>query len=212
LGSALSEPCDALLGSLANTLEGLIRSLADLSDSLARPFANLTDRLAGTLADALHRALGSFADILDCLASLPDEVPSALACLLGRMSNPFEQLGVAVERGQHPLEDQGDVVEPRLQQGLSLDTLDLQLHFVQADIGADADLHEVAHLSIDRDLRSQVSDFDIDLIDLDDGNVEKDVGTVWQLVRIDYRIVGELMPSTGPLRGRRFIPVIGPGA
>ena len=27
-------------------------------------------------------------------------------------------------------------------------------------------------------LRSQVSDFDVDLVDLDDGNVEKDVGTI----------------------------------
>jgi hypothetical protein len=187
---------NALLGALADAAEGLVGSLTDLPDCLAGTFTDLADGLSRALAKVLNRSLGTFANVLDCLTALTDEMASALASLLGRMADPFEQLGIAVERGQYPLEDQGDVVESRLQQSLGLDTLDLQLHFAQAGVSADADLNEVAHLRHDRHLCSQVSDFDVDLIDLNDGDVEKDVGTVGQIVRIDDRVVGELAPRT----------------
>ncbi len=121
-------------------------------------------------------------------------MPSALAHLFGRAADPFEQLRVAIERRQHALEDQADVVEPRLQQRLRLDALDLQLHFAEADVGADADLHQIAHLRHDRHLRPQVIDLDVDFVDLDDGDVEEDVRAVGKLVRIDDRVVGELAP------------------
>jgi hypothetical protein len=197
LASALTYAGNALLCALTYAAERLVSTLADLADCLASAFPDLADRLAGSLADVLHRALGSFANILDCLASLADEMASALAHLFGCMANPFEQLRIPIERGQYPLEDQGDVVEPRLQQSLSLDALDLQLHFAQAGLGTHADLHQVAYLRHDRHLRLQVVNLDVDLIDLDDGNVEKDIGTVWQLVRIDYRVVGELLLRAG---------------
>ncbi|HEX3172782.1 MAG TPA: hypothetical protein VHQ43_01015 [Solirubrobacterales bacterium] len=212
LASALTDTGNALLSALSDTLERLAGPLTDLADRLAGTFADLARGLPSALPNVLHRPLGSFADLLDRLAGLADEMASTLAYLLGGMADPFEQLRIAIQRGQHSLENQGDVVEPRLQQGLGLDTLDLQLHFAQADIGADADLNQVAHLGHDRYLRSQIVHLDVDLIDLDDRNVEKDIGTVWQIVRIDDRVVGELVLRAGSLWGGRFFPVAGPGA
>jgi hypothetical protein len=196
LGTTLPNRGDALLGALADPAERLVSPLTNLSNCLTCTFAELAGGLSGASANILNRSLSAFANVLDCLAALTDEMASALAGLFSRAANPFEQLGIAVKRGQYPLEDQSDVVEPRLQQSLCLDTLYLQLHLVQAGVSADADLNQVAHLRHDRHLCSQVSDFDVDLIDLDDGDVKKDVGTVGQIVRIDDRVVGELVPRT----------------
>lgn len=81
--------------------------------------------------------------------------------------------------------------------------LDLQLHFAEADVGADADLHQIAHLCHDRHLCPQIVDLDVDFVDLDDGDVEQDVRPVGKLMRIDDRVVGKLSPRAGTLRRRR---------
>ncbi len=122
---------------------------------------------------------------------------SALASLFHGPAHALEQLRIAIEPGQHTLENQADVVEPRLQQSLRLDPLDLQLDFAQADVGADADLHEIAHFRHNRHLGTQIVDLDVDFVDLDDWDVEEDVRALRKLTRIDNRVVGELAPRPG---------------
>ncbi len=68
--------------------------------------ADLADALAGALADVLHGALRALADVLDGLAGLAQHVcrappPTSSTAL----PDALQQLGVAVERGQHARED-----------------------------------------------------------------------------------------------------------
>jgi hypothetical protein len=192
LADALPGPRDALLSALTYTLQSLAGAFSDLTYGLLSSFADLAGGLTGALANVLHRAFGAFANLIDGLAGLADEITRAFANVFNGVTDPFKQLGVAVERGQHALEDQSDIVEPGLQERLRLDTLDLQLHFAEADIGADSDFDQIAHFRHDCHLRSQVVDLDVDLVDLDDWDVEEDIRAIGKLVRIDDRVVGEL--------------------
>gem|GEM_PF-5793652 len=105
----LGKSLGCLASALAGAANGLVGSLADLADCLAGAFADLASGLPGALANVLNRSSGAFASVLDRLTALTDEMTSALAYLLSRTPDPFQQLGVAVERRQHSLEDQGDV-------------------------------------------------------------------------------------------------------
>src|ERR1700754_2456719 len=98
---------------------------------LAHALAGARHAPSGASADLRQCALGALAALLDRLAGLAEQVAGAFAHLLDGVADAFEQLGVAVKRGQHALEDQGDVVEPRLEQRLRFDPLDLQLHFAE---------------------------------------------------------------------------------
>jgi hypothetical protein len=134
------------------------------------------------------------ADILDRLAALAEHVPGAATDLLDGLADALKQLRVPVEAEQHPLENRGDVVEPRLDQRLCLDPLNVQLHLSQAHIRADVELDQLAHLGVDRHLRSKIVDLEVDLVDLDHGHVQQHVGPVLDLRRIDDRVVRELLP------------------
>ena len=63
-----------------------------------------------------------------------------------------------------------------LQQRLCLDALDLELDLVELSLRTDAQLEALADLGDDGDLHVQVVDLDLDLVDLDDRDVDENVG------------------------------------
>ena len=136
----------------------------------------------GPLADVFDGAAGAFADVLDrlagTLADLADAFAGALAHLLERLADAFEQLRVAIERGQDAIDDRGHVVEAGPQQGLRFDAFDVQLDFAELDMNADAQLDQVEDLGVQRDASLEVVQLEVDLIDLDDRHVDDDIGLV----------------------------------
>jgi len=111
LPGALAEPLDTLLGALAQTLDALLRALADLRDGAARALSSASQRVAGIGQQVARPATHS----AECL------------------TEAREQLRVAVERGEHPLEDRRDVCQARLQEHLRPDALDVELDLAKAD-------------------------------------------------------------------------------
>jgi hypothetical protein len=90
---------------------------------------------------------------------------------LDRLADALQQLRVPVEREQHAVEDLGDVIEPRLEQRLCLDALDLQLDLSQVSLRADADVEQLPDLGKYGYPGIEIIDLDVDLVHLDDRDV-----------------------------------------
>src|SRR5512139_2528041 len=120
----------------------------------------------------------------------------AASDLLERLADALQQLGVAIQREQDALENLGDVLEPRLEQRLRLDALDLQLDLPQVSLRADADVEQLSDLGEYGYPGIEVIDLDIDLVHLDDRDVGQDVRALLHVhvLRVDHRVVGELLP------------------
>ena len=183
---ALADARDPLAGALTDLAERLVGPLTDLAERLLGPLADLAERLVGAsadvaecraraLADLGKRLAGALADVLDGVAGLVEQMACAASDLLERLPDALEQLRVAIERQQHTLEYLADVVEPRLEQRLRLDALDLQLDLAQVGLRADADVEQLPDLGEDGYARIEVIDLDVDLVHLDDRDVGQDV-------------------------------------
>ena len=126
--------------------------MADLINGTAGALADVLHGATSALADVLDRPLGAFSNILDGVARASSDLADALAgpCadLFERLPDALEQLRIAIERGQHAVDDRGDVVETRSQQRLSLDALDVQLDLPELDVNADAQLDQVEYLGV----------------------------------------------------------------
>jgi hypothetical protein len=137
----------------------MARALTDLWQSQRRAVAHVLDRLA-RLAD--HVA-GAGADVLDGLADAPDE------------------LRIAIDRGHNAIDDRAHVVEPDLEQSLRLDALDVDLQSAEVDVEPDVQCDQVEDLGLERDVRLEVRDLEIDLVDLDHRDVEQHVRVLARL-------------------------------
>src|SRR5215203_194553 len=151
-----SDICHGLIGTFSDELS---RSFSDilysrahtLAHELTRALAHVFDRGAGAFADVFYRRAHTFSQLLD-------------------------DLGVAVYGRENPVEDGGQVVQPGFQERLRFDALYDQLDPAQVYICPDGELDQVEHLGVHRELRPQVVEFEVDLVDLDHGYVEQHVG------------------------------------
>src|SRR5215208_2910605 len=151
-----SDICHGLIGTFSDELS---RSFSDilygrvhtLAHELTRAGANIFDRGAGSFADIFYCRAHAFGQLLD-------------------------DLGVAVYGRENPVEDGGQVVQPGFQERLRFYPLYDQLDPAQVHVGPDGELDQVEHLGVHRELRPQVVEFEVDLIDLDHGYVEQHVG------------------------------------
>src|SRR4051812_42743439 len=212
---ALAETLHALLGALAHALDPLLGALAQALDALLGALAQALDALLGAPAEAGHplpsapadvseRALGALPGALHDVAGVAQQVVGAATDIAERLADALEQLGVAVQRGQHAREDPRHVVQASLEQRLRLDALDLELHLAEPDCGADVELDEAPGLGQHGEVRSQVIELELDLVDVDDRRVDVDVDRLFDLLRIDRREVRQLLvrpPCVRPLRG-----------
>jgi hypothetical protein len=71
-----------------------------------------------------------------------------------------------------------DPLQLHLQLDLGLDALDPQLHLVDVGIDAHVDVQEADQLRPGRDVRPQLLDLEVQLLDVENWDVEDDVGVV----------------------------------
>jgi len=215
LSRALPEALDTLGGALAEALRRLSRALSHLAERLTRALSHLWERLLGALADPAETLVGALSDVaegraraladlrqrlagalphfLDGIAGFVEQVPGPTADLLHGVAHPFEKLGIAVEREKYALEDLRDVVETGLEQRLRLDSLDLQLDLSEVSMGADFEVQQLSDLGEKGDAHVEVIDLDVDLVDLDDGNVDEHVGALGSILWVKHGVVRELL-------------------
>src|SRR5829696_1883518 len=114
--------------------------------------------------------------------------------LLDGLPDALEQLRVAVERQQDTLEDFRNGVEPRFEQRLRLDALDLQLDLAQMCLRPDADVEQLPDPGEHGHPSIEVVDFDVDLVNLDDRDVGQDVRALLHdyVLPVHHRVIGEL--------------------
>ncbi|WP_327180887.1 hypothetical protein [Streptomyces sp. NBC_01334] len=105
---------DSSPGALPHVLNGPPGSLTDILYGGSGAPADLLDGPSGTRTQLPHCLTGSAADILH---SGPDSTRQLV-----------QDLRVAVESGEHSVDDLRDVVETHLELGLCLDTRDAQVH------------------------------------------------------------------------------------
>ncbi len=213
LPELLPKPAD----SLADAPERLAGASGKLADRTARP-----ERLPGRIsqpperlargATRLSSLLCRLADIVQRLAhgttrtkSLLPYVADAADRVVDRLDQALENLRVAIERRQCPVEDVVQILEPHLELRLSLDTGDVHLDFAEVDVDARDDLEKVPKLRAQRQMRLQLLDVDVDLVNLDFLDVDIDIGIVlgarpsscavldW-LARADERLPFALLP------------------
>jgi hypothetical protein len=189
----LPDSGDSSARALADLRECLLGSLADPTHATAGPLADISKGGFGSLADLGQCLLGTFANFLDRIAGFVEQVSGAAADLLDRMPDALQQLWIPIQREQDSLEQLGHVVEPCLEQGLRLDAFDLQLDLAEMRMDPDLQVEELADLGQQRDPGVEVVDLDVDLVDLDDGDVEEDVGALRHVARIEDRVVRELL-------------------
>jgi hypothetical protein len=179
-------------------------TLTQLAGSFTGAFADLPDRFVRSFADFADRFARSFGDRFQ------------------RVRDLLQDVRVTVERGQDPVDDRRDMVEPRPQQGLGFDAVDVEFDLPQLGMDADAEPDQVQHLGVERDPGHEVVELEMDLVDLDHRDVNDDVRFVGiaDFARVDDGVVlihalrhglaGTLVPSLPVrasflLRGRAFV-------
>jgi hypothetical protein len=206
----------------------LDRGVETLAYQIACTSADVFDRRVETLTHQLaragtyvfhggvepfaHQLAGASADVFDRRGEARPLGAEQLACAFTHVfdrrayafDEPLDDLRVAVYGGEHPVEDGGHVVEPDLQERLRLDPLYNELDPAEVRINPDRELHEVKHLSVERHLRPQVVELEVDLVHLDDRHVEQHIGyrlVTGGAIRVVQHIVGILLLRYGLVGG-----------
>ncbi len=204
LAEPLADPLaglrDTLPGALAEVSDPLPDALPELSDTLSGTLAHIRERLVGALADLRKRLLGALAGVLGDVSGGPEELPGSCPRVLDGPADSAQELWVSVERHGDALDDRVHGVEARIEEGLCLDPVDLELDLVEADLGADAELGQPAHLGDHRHLSPQILDLDLDLVDLDHRHVDDHVRSLFDLARIDDGVIVVVRPLPFLLR------------
>jgi ABC-type transporter Mla subunit MlaD len=193
LAEALAELPDPLTQALAK----LAYALSELTDCAARPerlacrvrqpaerFARRSARLDGLLC--------SLSDVVECLrqtAARPEgflaELADAADGVVDGLHQALEDLGVAIERRQRPVEDVVEILEAHLQPRLHFDALDVDLDLAQVHVHAGDDLQQVCELRSQRQMSLELLDVDVDLVDVHLLDVDEDVWIVARLTPLE---------------------------
>jgi hypothetical protein len=210
LAGALPKTADRLSGALAHVAHGLSGALAHVADGLTRALADVPDRLAGSLANVLQSALRALSELLHRIAGLTDSLTGALADLRDRAAQPFDELGVAVEARHEAVHDGSHVIEPRLQDRLHLDALEVEEDTAQMHVEPDVELHEVEDVRLDRQVGVEVVELEVDRVDAQLRNIEEDIGLPARLALLTALPAPELalaqvVTLAGPLGRSRSV-------
>jgi len=111
-------------------------------------------------------------------------MPGSAANALDGATEAPDDLGIAVERRQDPVDDRSDIVEADLQQSLCLDPLYVYSQLPQVHVDTDVEVHEIQHLRLERNVRVELLEQEMDRIHLDDRDVEEDVGIASRILHV----------------------------
>jgi hypothetical protein len=195
---------------LADVPDCLAGTLADASHGLASAFPDVAHRLAGALPDILKGALGALSDLLGRVTRLVDRLTRTLADLGDRPAQPLDELRVAIKARHQTVDDGGDVIQPGLEQRLDLDALYVERHLAQVDIDSNVQLDEVQHIGLDRQVRVEVIELEVDQVYPQLWNVEQNVGRPTGIALLAAFVPAELpiglvAAPASPLRRSRSV-------
>ena len=154
-----SVPC---CGASTTTCSSAVASLTPGSPN------HLRDGIVDVRSCALYGA-GDFVDGPSCSAF------QIAGCSSEWRDDLVDDLRVAVDRRQHPVDDLGDLVQPNLQQRLSLHPPDLQVDTAKLHVRADAEPEQVEHVGLYRDVSAEILDVEDDLVNPQLRYVEEDI-------------------------------------
>jgi hypothetical protein len=183
LSSGVGEPAD-----------GTARGPARL-DSLLRGLTYVIERLRQPTTGA-ERLLAQLADVADCVVDGMDET--------------LQDLRVSVERRQRPIEDVVEILEADFEQRFRFDARDVNLDLAKVDVDAGDDLEEVRQLCTQREMRLELLDVDVNLVDLDLANIDKDVWLVARRAPLELLTAHPARATRA--RGRALPLALRPGA
>jgi hypothetical protein len=206
---ALAHALDALLGALAHAFDALLGALAHALDALLRAAADLRHALPGASSDVSERALGALPGTLDDVAGVAEQVVRAATDVPQRLADGFQQVRVAIQRGEHARKDRRHVVQASLEQRLGLDALDLELDLAESDSGAHVELDEAPGLGQHGEVRCEVVELELDLVDVDHRRIDVDVDRLFNVLRIDRRVVRQVLRRPVGVGRRPSIGAVG---
>jgi hypothetical protein len=138
------------------------KSVRGFGDRTAGPYyllsgaAGLPDRL-GRCAARTECFLADLADVVcqaahrtpwpDCLLSC---FADAVGCGTDRVQQAPENLGVAIDRCQCPVQNVVEIFQPHLEQRLGADVLDVELHLADVNMNASDKLDEIRKPCLER--------------------------------------------------------------
>jgi hypothetical protein len=97
------------------------------------------------------------------------------------MGRTAKNLWVSIYGFQGPSQGFESTLQPNLQARLSLDALDSQLELTDVRVEPGANFNEVGELGLQRDLKVQILDLQVELIDLEHRHVQVQVRTEFRL-------------------------------
>jgi hypothetical protein len=148
LACAFANVADCLPSAFADIADRLTGALADLPRGLASPFAELANRLPRSSADVLDGSAGTLADVLDRLTGLAESPPGAMSYVFDRPSQALDELWIAVDGGENPIDDRSDTIQPDFQQSLRLDAFDVDSELAEMRVDPCVEFDQVENLRL----------------------------------------------------------------
>ena len=199
--NSLADTTHSLSGRLAHPLTDGAQALADSPERLTRGVAQLShgsarsERLSGRIrepAECLARGSTWLNGLLRRLAEVVErlrhssagpkcflaQVADVADCVVDGLDEAFEDLGIAVERREGAVENVVEVLEAHLEPRLYLNSFDVDLDLSDVDVDTGDDLEEVRKLGTKREVRFQLLDVDIDLVDVHFVDVDEHIRVV----------------------------------
>jgi len=198
LANALPDLPDRSANTLFEPAKRLPRCLAEPAECLARLAGELTDRAAG--AKCLSCRICQPANCLACRSAGSQRLLADLADVadrvVERLNEPLENLWVPIQGRERAIENVVEILQPYLQSRLGLHTLYVDLDLAQADVDSCDHLEKVGELRAEGEMRLEVLDVNVNLLDLQFADVDEDIRVVTRLATLE--LVG-----VEPARGTR---------
>jgi hypothetical protein len=218
LANALPYLPDRPANTLLESAKRLPGCLAEPAERLARLAGELTDRAAG--AECLSCRIRQPANCLACRSagshSLLADLADVADRVVERLNEPLENLWVPIQGCKRAIENVVEILQPYLQSRLGLDALYVHLDLAQADVDSCDHLKKVGEFRPEREMRLEVLDVNVDLLDLQFADVHEDIRVVTRIATLEMFTVqparaarprtGLLTPASVPATGLRGTP------
>jgi hypothetical protein len=218
LANALPNLPDRPADTLFESAKRLPRCLAEPAECLARLAGELTDRAAG--AKCLPCRICQPTNCLACRSAGSQGLLADLADVadrvVERLNEPLENLWVPIQGRERAIEDVVEILQPYLQSRLSLHAFYVHLDLAQADVDSCDHLEKVGELRPEREMRLEVLDVNVNLLDLQFADVDEDIRVVTRFATLEMFTVqlargarsrsGLLAPASVPATALRRTP------